>query len=67
MKKKTKVAVVGDVKSSIGDLIRGVHERCSHLEDTHITDVHAYKVNPNEPTAEDLDVGWPEVVDRRFQ
>lgn len=30
-------------------------------------DVHAYKVNPNEPTAEDLDVSWPSFRDRRFQ
>lgn len=28
-----------------------------------INDVHAGKVNPHVPTAEDLDVSWPEVVE----
>ena len=35
----------------------------------YVNDVHAYKVNPNLPTAEDLDCSklTPETFDRRFQ
>ena len=58
MRKKMKDARVVDVRS---DHVPDVRKKVN------INDVHAYKVSPNEPTPEDLDVSWPEVVDRRFQ
>ena len=58
MKKKMKDVRVVPVSS---DHIPDIRKKVS------INDVHAYKVNPNEPTPEDLDVSWPSFRDRRFQ
>ena len=73
MKKKMKDVREGPVNYDLGEsevlchCCRVPKLHCYVALDKLIGDVHAYKVNPNEPTAEDLDVSWPEVVDRRLQ